>query len=129
MPDVGAVDASDTVNDSGVVPLVGVTVSQLFDDTAVAVTEVGAGEVSKTVCELVVTPDCVLKVSDAGFAVRALWAHAVSKQPSAKNASSPIKQTNLFVFFTRCSTKRVSLTWVKWARVTWLQQPAYHARQ
>lgn len=109
MPEVGAVDASDTVNESGVVPLEGVTVSQLFADSAVTVTAVGAGDVSKTVCELVVTPDCVLKVSDGGFAVRVFWARAVSKQPSANNVRSPIEQRELFVFFTRCSTRNLAL--------------------
>lgn len=103
---MGAADAtSDTLNESGVVPLVGVAISQLFVDTAVTVTAVGAGDVSKTV----VTLDCVLKVSDGGFAVRVLWASAVSKQPSANNARSPIEQRELFVFFTRCSTRELAL--------------------
>jgi len=72
VPEVGALAPTETVIESGVVPLVGLTVSQLFADDGVTVTLTGALDVSRIVCDGVVTPDCVLNVSCGGFAANVL---------------------------------------------------------
>ena len=72
VPEVGAVAPTETVNESGVVPVLGVTANQLLVEKGVIVTLAGALEVSRIVCDGVVTPDCVLNVSSAGLAIRVL---------------------------------------------------------
>lgn len=62
VPDVGAFEPTETVNESGVVPPFGVTVSQLLEETGDMTTLVGVADVSKIVCDGVVEPDCVLNV-------------------------------------------------------------------
>ena len=57
VPDVGAPGPTETVNERGVVPLVGVTTSHLFVDVAEIVTLVGSlDDVSNKVCGVGVTP-------------------------------------------------------------------------
>jgi hypothetical protein len=60
---VGAVAPTETVKESGVVPLLGVITSQLFVEKGVMVTLAGALDVSRSVWDGVVMPDCVLNVS------------------------------------------------------------------
>jgi hypothetical protein len=104
---VGAVAPIETVKESGVVPLLGVTTSQLLVENGVTVTLAGALDVSRSVWDAVVTPDCVLKVSCDGLAVRVFCARAVSKQPSVNKRRVPIEDSDLPVFVTICSGREI----------------------
>ena len=109
VPDVGAFEPIETVNESGVVPLLGVTTSQLAEAGVIEeaiVTLTGVLDVSRTGWEGVVTPDCVLNVSCVGLAVRPC-ARAVSKQPSASRRRMPIEDSDLRVFVTIGSSKEI----------------------
>lgn len=100
VPDVGAVEPMETIKDSGVIPLVGVTLSQLLAEVADTATLSGELEVSKMLCAVVVTPVCVLKVSCCGLALRVFCARAVSKQPSRASNTIVIEYADIPVFFT-----------------------------
>ena len=102
---MGAVAPTDTVSERGVVPLLGVTTSQLLVEKGVMVTLAGALDVSRSVWDGVVTPDCVLNVSCDGLAARVLCARAVSKQPSVNKRRIPIEDSDLPVIVTICSSK------------------------
>ena len=96
VPEVGAVGPMETVRDSGVVPEVGVTTSQLFVETVAMVTAVAPDDDCRSkLCGCVVTPDWVLNVSCCGLAVSVLFcARAVSKEHS--NAKQRITGNNDF---------------------------------
>ena len=104
---MGALAPTETVKESGVVPLLGVTTSQLLVEKGVIVTLAGELDVSRTVWDGVVTPDCVLNVSCDGLAVRVFCARAVSKQPSVNRRRTPIGDSDLPVFVTICSSKEI----------------------
>lgn len=71
VPDVGAPEPTETIKDSGVTPLAGVTLSQLLAELAVTTTVTGELDVTRMLCAVGVTPFCVLKVSCWGLALRA----------------------------------------------------------
>jgi hypothetical protein len=98
---------TETVNKTGVVPVLGATTSQLLAEKGVIVTLAGALDVSWTIWDRVVTPNCVLNVSCEGLAVRVLCAWAVSKQPRANKKRIPIEESDLPVFDTICSIKEI----------------------
>jgi hypothetical protein len=87
---------TETVSCSGVVPLVGVTVSQPLVERADTATLVDpAEEVIMTVCGAMV-PLCALKVSCVGLAASvAFWARAVSEEHTRATKKAP-RQTRDF---------------------------------
>jgi hypothetical protein len=102
VPDVGAVGPMDTVSWSGVFPLEGVTISQLFAEKALTFTFTEPGEeVTKTFCDGVVTPVCVLKVSCDGLEDSVvLCARAESKQHTTASSRVPMRNKDFSTFFT-----------------------------
>jgi len=97
---------TDTVTWSGVVPLVGVTCSQLLAEVADTATLVDpAEEVINIDCGDMV-PLCALNVSCVGLAVRAsvpFWACAVSEKHT-RVANMPTRQTRDFLEFCTSSS-------------------------
>lgn len=99
LPDVGAFAPTDRVTFSGVVPLAGLTWSQVgvgAVDTTIAV-PVGT-ELIVITCEGGVTPGVVLKVTEGGLDVN-VWALAVSKQHTSASTSVPRPNKVFLVVF------------------------------
>jgi hypothetical protein len=96
VPEVGAVGPMETARDSGVVPEVGATTSQLFVETVAMVTAVApVDDCNSKLCGCVATPDWVLNVSCCGLAVSVVFcARAVSKEHT--NAEKKITGNNDF---------------------------------
>jgi len=109
VPDVGAVEPIETVKDRGVIPLVGVTVSQLLAEAADTTTLTGELDVSRMLGEVVETPVCVLNVSCCGLALSAFCARAVSKQPTRASNTIAIEDSDLLMFFTISLQEKVVL--------------------
>jgi hypothetical protein len=105
VPEAGAPAPTDTLSESGVMPLEGVTWSQLLFDSVETVTVAAPlEEVSRTVWAVGVTPVWVLNVSCAGLAVSVVvCARAVSKQPSNAHRKLPNKNGDFPRLFTTCS--------------------------
>lgn len=110
VPEVGAPAPTDTVRERGVVPLAGVTTSQLLLEKAATVTLTGPlDEDTSTVCEGVGIPACVLNVNCVGLA------ESVELCPlaaSIEHSSARIKVPNVsevFVRFTRRSNKKLDV--------------------
>jgi hypothetical protein len=107
VPDVGAPAPTETLSESGVGPLVGVTTSQLLLEKAVTVMLVAPLEdETRTVWGVGVTPDCVLNVNCDGFALSVLFcALAVSKEHTSATTKSPRIDGLFCVLFKTCSNK------------------------
>jgi len=97
---------TETVSCSGVVPLVGVTMSQPLLERADTETLVDpADELMMTVCGVMV-PVCALKVNCVGLAVSvAFWARAVSEKHTRAAKRAPRQTREFSRFCTRSSTK------------------------
>ena len=99
LPDVGAFGATDRVTFSGVVPLPGLTWSQVGFGAAETTMAVPVGmELIVIVCDGGMTPGVVLKVTEGGLDEN-VCALAVSKQHTSANMSVPSPNKVFLVVF------------------------------